>query len=238
MEEINRVIGMLERGMQSVMELWPVKLVASVVATIWTWLFGGTETIFAAVMGFVLLDTLTKWAAITRRWLIDHKAEPARITIIAIICAFPCAWEKNYLESAELRRRWGDKLFTYLILITVALLIRKLPEITLFGLAVNKSLTGGIYTCIALTELLSIVENFEEAGNKSLSSFKAFLINIAARITQSNSFSVSVGNYNQGSLHAPINAAQNKPITNSDIKKPPPAIINSTDQEGGINNDR
>ena len=102
MEDIERILAMIRRGMNSVLDLWPVKLLISALATLWTWLFGGTEAIFAAVLGFVVLDTLTKWASITKRYLIDHGADPARINICSIITGWFCAWEPNYLESSKL----------------------------------------------------------------------------------------------------------------------------------------
>lgn len=191
MSDMMRIYGMLQRGMDSLLDLWPIKLLISAVTGVWCWLFDGTGAIFAAVVGFVVLDTLTKWAAITKRYLIDNGTDPVRITLVVLFCGFWCAWKPGYLSSTELRKCWGDKLFTYLVLIIAAGLVAKLPDITLFGLPVNRSIIGGIYAFIAITELFSITENFEEMGNTQIGQLKQFLCTLVTKITGSN-FSVTM----------------------------------------------
>lgn len=183
MSEMEKAFGMLRRGLENILEFWPIKLLWSMLTSLVVWILGGTEIIFAAVLGFVILDTLTKWSSITKRYLVDHGAEPSRINIFSIFVGWFCAWQKGYLETKELRRKWGDKLFTYLILIIAACLILKFPEIVLFGLPINKSITGGIYSFIAITELLSICENLGEMGNTKLANLRKFLDNLTTRIT-------------------------------------------------------
>lgn len=179
--------------MEMIGELWPVKLVLSAISTVFCFLFGGSELILLVVMVFVILDTLTKWAAVVKRYLLDQGDKESDITVAEIICGFFYAWRPGYLTSTALRRCWGEKLFTYSILIIFAGLMAKFPDISLFGLPVNRSISGGIYTCIALTELFSITENLEEMGNTKLTQLKQFLCNFVARIT-GGGYSVTVSN--------------------------------------------
>lgn len=188
---IEKCWQMLKKGTESVLDLWPVKVIFSVISSIWCYLFGGSGAIIAAAGVFVLLDTATKWAAITKRWLIDQGNAEEDITLVSLFCGFWFAWQPNYLSSRELRQKWGEKLFTYLVLIIAAGVVDKLPEINLFGLPVNRSITGGIYTCILLTELFSMAENFEEMGSKRMAQFKQLLCTIANRATGGN-FSVTI----------------------------------------------
>jgi len=182
---------MLESGFKNIMEFWPIKLLGSGLSAIWCYLFGGTEAIFATVLGFVVLDTITRWAAITKKYLIANGAEETKINIFSLFCGFFVAWKPGYLESTQLRKCWGDKLLTYLVLILCAGFMGKMPPIVLYGLAINSCVSGGIYTFIALTELFSICENFEDMGNKSLANFIKMLTNITNRIT-GTSFSVGI----------------------------------------------
>lgn len=191
MQEFEQLGEMVERGMANIIEFWPVKAVCAALGGVFCWLFDGTGVIFAVVVGLVFLDTLTKWAAITRRFLIDRGAAPDRVTLFAIIYAFPSAWQKGYLESHTLRKCWGDKLFTYLILVIAAGMVAKLPDINLFGAAINSSIIGGIYACIAVTELFSITENFAEMENHAMSRFRTILIMLSDKITGGN-FSVTM----------------------------------------------
>ncbi len=190
MTDMEKIICMLESGFKNILEFWPIKLLGSGLSAIWCYLFGGTEAIFATVLGFVVLDTITRWAAITKKYLIANGAEETKINIFSLFCGFFVAWKPGYLESTQLRKCWGDKLLTYLVLILCAGFMGKMPPIVLYGLAINSCVSGGIYTFIALTELFSICENFEDMGNKSLGSFIKMLTNITNRIT-GTSFGVS-----------------------------------------------
>ncbi|HML33912.1 MULTISPECIES: phage holin family protein [Sporomusa] len=188
---------MFKRGSENLLDLWPVKAIMSGLSALWCYLFGGSEAIIFAALVFVALDTITKWAAITKRWLLDHGTTEADITFTGYICGFWYAWAPGYLSSRELRQKWGEKLFTYLVLIIAAGVVDKLPEINLFGLPVNRSITGGIYTCILLTELFSLAENFEEMGSKRMAQFKQLLCTISNKATGGN-FSVT---FRKGDKH-------------------------------------
>lgn len=183
---------MLKAGMQSFLELWPIKLAISIITTAITWLFGSNviETVFLATLGLIVVDTLTKWAAITRQFLLDNGTDPKRVNILAIISAFPLAWQKNYLESAEMRLHWGNKLFAYMILAITAALLQKFINGFSFSGATGQNVVSGIYMCIALTEAMSILENLEAMGNTSLGAFKRLLVNVTNRVT-GGTFSMS-----------------------------------------------
>ena len=137
------------------------------------------------------MDTITKLASITKKYLLAHGAEETKINIFSLFCGFWIAWQPGYLTSTQLRKCWGDKLLIYLVFILCASFMGKMPAIVLYGLAINSCVSGGIYTFIALTELFSICENFEDMGNKSLASFIKMLTNITNRIT-GTSFGVSI----------------------------------------------
>lgn len=190
----DRLCKMFKGGVISIVEFWPVKLVVSAISTGYSFLFGGCEAIIAAAIVFVALDTITKWASITKRWLVDRGHVDAEITTSTMICGFLHAWEPGYLTSTDLRRHWGEKLFTYIIFIILASVINKLPEIMVFGVQVNKTIVGGIYSFILLTELFSISENFEEMGNQKMAQFRQFLITVTNKVTGGNfTFSYNTG---------------------------------------------
>ena len=186
-----RAWRMLRSGGESILEFWPIKVALSGVSAAWVYLFGGSEEIIAAAIIFVALDTLTKWAAITKRWLLDHGHVDDALRFGDMICGFFHAWAPGYLSSSELRRHWGEKLFTYAVLIIAAGAVTKLTEIVLFGLPVNKYIAGGIYSCILLTELFSITENLEEMGNQKMAQLRQFLVTVTNKVTGGN-FSVTI----------------------------------------------
>lgn len=195
MELTNRFLDMARRGVDMLADYWAVKLLFSWASVIWVYLFGGAGAILGVVAVEIMLDTLTKWAAVTRRYLIDNGHTPETITASDMICGFLYAWKPGYLMSGALKKCWAEKIFCYGILIVFAGGMGKLPDITLFGLPVNKSISGGIYTYIAMTELFSIMENLEEMGNTKLARLKGFLTTLANRLG-GNSFSVTVQSKN------------------------------------------
>lgn len=204
-----RIFNMLHQGLQSFFELWPIKLAISIIATATTWLFGANviESVLIATLGLIIVDTLTKWAAITRRFLIDNGTDQKKVNILAIMLAFPLAWQKGYLESSELRMHWEKKLFTYMMLAITAALLRKYIDAFSFSGSIGQNITSGIYMCIALTEAMSILENLEEMGNESLGAFKRLLVNTTNRITGgtfSMSYSPGYGGTNINNMNQPL----------------------------------
>lgn len=192
MDYIAKLVRMLRHGLDSILDLWPVKMLFSAISSAFVFLFGGSEVIFAVVVVFIALDTLTKWAAITKQYLLSTGREEDSLTVWDMLRGFSQAWQPGFLTSTELRRHWSEKIFTYAVLVISAGLIMKLPEIVLFGTPVNRSISGGIYSMIALTELISIIENLEEMGNKHLAQLKQLFITLASRISGGN-FSATLG---------------------------------------------
>lgn len=165
------------------LEFWPAKMVFSAMSAMFCYLFGGSEAVLLVVAVFVVLDTLTKWTAIIRRYMLDSGITAEQISFTAYLCGFVHAWKPGYLTSTALRQCLGEKIFTYAILIIFASLMGKLPEINVASVAVNKSISGGIYAYIAMTELLSITENLEDMGNSSLAQFKQYVCKLSDKIT-------------------------------------------------------
>jgi phage-related holin len=190
-ELVNNLWSAFRRGSEHVMECWQIKMIFSLVSFLWCYLFGGSEAIFGAVIALVILDTVSKWSAITKRFLLDQGHQEETITFGTMFCGFWYAWRPGYLTSTELRHCWSEKLITYLVLIIAAGVITKLPDIVLFGTQITKSISGGIYACIAVTEVFSIVENLEEMGNKKLAELRQFFCMLINRVTGSN-YSVTI----------------------------------------------
>ncbi len=180
------ICNMFRRGSEMMVDCWPYKIAAAAISSAICFLFGGSEMILLVVMMFIVLDTLTKWSAITKRYLIDQGALANEITASDMVCGFLHAWKPGYLTSSDLKQCWGEKIFAYGILIVFAGLTGKLPEIMLAGMQINKAISGGIYTYVAMTELFSIMENLEEMGNKKLALLKQYICIVVTKLTGTN----------------------------------------------------
>ncbi len=189
MEIMLKLWSLIERSRDTIADSWPYKTAVAGMSSLICFLFGGSEIILLVVMVFVCLDTLTKWVGITKRYLLDQGLLP--ITATALLCGFFYAWKPGYLSSRALKQCWGEKIFIYGILIIFAGLTGKLPEMLIAGTQLNKAIAGGIYAYIAMTELFSILENFEEMGNTKVAQLKLYCCMLLFKITGSN-FSVTL----------------------------------------------
>lgn len=191
MDLLLKLYSMFKNGLEMILDLWPIKMLAAGITSIGCFLFGGSEVILLAVLVFVILDTMTKWIAITKRYCINElNFSAGSVSMAVIFCQFIHAWKPGYLTSTDLRKCWSEKIFTYVVLIIAAGMVGKLPDMVV---ATNKAISGAIYATIAVTELFSIMENLEEMGNKNVAMFKQYICQIAAKIA-GGSFSMTIKN--------------------------------------------
>lgn len=202
MEAINQA---LRRGIHTIVDSWPYNLLSAG----FVYLFGGSEAIIFFVLLCVALDTLSKWAALTKKYLISVGHPEESIDLVALICGFFYAWQPGFITPTALRKCWSDKIMAYGFLILIAGGAMKVPEMLVFGLPVNKSICGGIYSGIAFAEISSVLRNLEDYGYKKLDYFRQLITTLITRITGSN-FSVTM---------TAANTAQAKP---GGITPPPP----------------
>lgn len=113
--------------------------------------------LFAVFALVVFLDLFTRWIAISHKRLAGQHIESGLINSIK---AIPEAHRLGLISSYVMRKAFTSKMMTYLILILGA---------TLVDYMINKS--GGntmassiVITYLSMTELLSIIENLDEAG--------------------------------------------------------------------------
>lgn len=129
----------------SVLDGWPAKLLAAGVITIVI----HHATLLLLFSLLVILDTVTRWIAIAYDYT-------GRTGLIDAIKGIPAAHRARAISSAEMRRGFAEKLISYIILV--------------FGGAIVDHETGTavfanmIISYLSATELLSIIENLNDAG--------------------------------------------------------------------------
>lgn len=135
---------------------WAFKLAAS-------WIIGielhlGLFSIFAIL---VMLDLFTRWIAISHKRLMETGTAG---DLCSSVKGIPEAHREGLISSAIMRRNFGEKMLTYLLLVLAAVLVDNGLE--LLGKA--SMATTLIITYLSMTELLSMVENLDEAGVSAL----------------------------------------------------------------------
>lgn len=153
----------INKVFDSLVQCWQVKVLASFFVTGFTFLVGGLEAPFIALWLLVAIDTLTRWAAISKRTLEDQHIDGN------IVYGFYVAWHTGTLNSHAMRHQFALKVFAYLVLIIVGNLVSKIiPSLALFGNDIARIPGGFIYSFLGITELMSIIENLIDMGIDAL----------------------------------------------------------------------
>ena len=153
----------LNKIFDTITQCWQVKILASCFITGFTFLVCDIEAPFIALWLLVAIDTITRWTAISKRTLEEQKLDAS------ILYGFYLAWHTGALNSHAMRHQFATKIFAYFMLIVAGNLVSKIiPALTLFGNDISKFPGGFVYSFLAVTELMSIIENLIEMGIDAL----------------------------------------------------------------------
>jgi len=143
----------------AIISCWQVKLLASFFVTVFTFLVGDMEAPFIALWLMVVIDTITKWASISKNTLDQQEVDSS------ISYGFYLAWHTGALNSHEMRYKFATRVFAYFIVIVAGHLVSViLPSIVIAGGDVAKMPSNLVYSFLAVTELMSIIENLISMG--------------------------------------------------------------------------
>jgi phage-related holin len=150
---------MVSHRLEDLVSCWQVKAVASVAVSVFTFLIGEPEAAFLALWVLVILDTITKWAAVAKRTLEKQQAAES------IWYGLYLAWHSGTLNSRDMRRKFSTKVFAYMMLIIAGHLVAViLPSINVMGNDLSRFPGNLVYSFLAVTELMSIIENLIAMG--------------------------------------------------------------------------
>lgn len=105
----------------------------------------------------VFLDLFTRWLALSHQHLVTHKQEA---TLVDCLYGIPQAHKAGLINSSVMRKTFFSKMITYLILIIGASIVDNMIK----GAGGGVMAVSLVITYLSMTELLSIVENLDEAG--------------------------------------------------------------------------
>ena len=126
-------------------------------------ILGDALSVLLLTFIIVLIDTLTKWIAVSIRFCKDKEYKPSILNVFRGI--FFRAWQEGYLESQKYKWAILIKGLAYLLTIALAVIIYMLlPEYKFNGIYVGETIAILIYVFIVMAEAFSIAENIKEAG--------------------------------------------------------------------------
>ncbi|MDD3396073.1 MAG: phage holin family protein [Acidaminococcaceae bacterium] len=125
----------------------------------------------------VIFDLLTKWAALGHKYLNenDHADDSGaeKHHISECILAIPRAREAGIISSSEMKHRFSGKIIVYLLLVIVA----STADLMLVRLGKPSMLVSLAVGYLAVTEVLSAVENLQDAGVEACADLNTFIRN-------------------------------------------------------------
>ncbi|MBP2628441.1 MAG: Holin toxin secretion/phage lysis [Firmicutes bacterium] len=143
----------------AITQCWQVKLLVSFFVTIFTFLVGEIEAPFIALWVLVILDTISKWASVSKITLNQQRGDGG------IFYGFYLAWHTGALNSREMRQKFVPKVFAYFVVIIAGHMVSIiLPSIVIAGGDMAKMPGSLVYSFLAITELMSIIENLIAMG--------------------------------------------------------------------------
>lgn len=105
----------------------------------------------------VFLDLFTRWLALSHQNLVTQMQEA---TLLDCLYGIPQAHKAGLISSYVMRKTFFSKMVTYLLLIIGASIV----DYMIKGSGGSTMAVSLVITYLSMTELLSIVENLDEAG--------------------------------------------------------------------------
>ena len=160
MEAITNFLG---EAWRMLTESFALKALLAVVAEVGIYMIGLKHIqVLGIFIVLVVLDLITRWAAIGYQMLIDLGATPETIGGWDKYVAIPAAWGKGLINSKHMRKPFVTKVLTYCLATAAAWCFDFMAGN--YAFAVNL-----VWLYLGSVEFLSILENIRDGGNSTIS---------------------------------------------------------------------
>ena len=156
--------------LKTLTEAWPAKIAATFIGFIVSELFQLHLHLFLLFALLEFIDCGTKWLALAYLYIKDQDAS-SKPTLWDCIKGIPAAHRANYIKSETMRKQFGNKMLTYLILIVSA----GTGDYVIRLIGKTDILLSLVVTYISATEFLSVLENLNDAGVSMAASILAMV---------------------------------------------------------------
>ena len=156
MEAITNFLG---EAWRMLAESFALKALLAVIAEVGIYMLGLKHIqVLGIFVVLVILDLITRWAAIGYQMLLDLGASPENISGYAKYIAIPAAWGKGLINSKHMRKPFVTKVLTYCLATAAAWCFDFMAGN--YAFAVNL-----VWLYLGSVEFLSILENMRDGGN-------------------------------------------------------------------------
>lgn len=165
--DVKAVISAAASSVNTLLELWPIKIFFTIVATVLTSNHAIALYVFSSM---VIIDLFTKVIALSHQCRVDHGESS---DFFQSITGIPAARRNRYIQSSIMKHRFGGKIALYMFLTVSAVLVDFFSLKAGYGQAMVPLVWG----YLALTEYCSILENLQDAEAEGLSKLISLLKN-------------------------------------------------------------
>ena len=149
-EIIVQIYNYADRAICSIPDGWPYKMLMGILFIT----LSKHVMLFTAFAAAVAIDLFAKFIALSYHWLVENKVENP--SLLDAIRGIPAAHRARVINSHEMKTQFAGKIAVYMILITAGGLVDYMVG--------HSNFAQIVIAYLASTELLSIVENLDDAG--------------------------------------------------------------------------
>ena len=159
---MNELTHFTSEAWRMLTESFMLKAILAIIAEVAIYMIGLKHVqVLGIFIILVLLDLITKWAAIGYQMLVDLGANPENISGSDKYIAIPAAWGKGLISSKHMRKPFVTKVLTYCLATAAAWCFDFMAG--QYAFAVNL-----VWLYLGSVEFLSILENMRDGGNSTV----------------------------------------------------------------------
>lgn len=159
---MNELTHFTSEAWRTLTESFVLKAILAIIAEVAIYMIGLKHVqVLGIFILLVVLDLITKWAAIGYQMLVDLGANPENISGSDKYIAIPAAWGKGLISSKHMRKPFVTKVLTYCLATAAAWCFDFMAG--QYAFAVNL-----VWLYLGSVEFLSILENMRDGGNSTV----------------------------------------------------------------------
>ena len=150
---IQSILIEIQKNFNSLMDNFVIKIIGSGVALMLVY----HSMLCALFTVMVCLDLYTRWIALTKKYL---ESEDKESSLLDCVKSMNTARKAGFINSYMMRKCFVSKMLTYFIAVFGAFIV----DVILTKIGTKPMMVTTALGYLATTELLSVVENLDEAG--------------------------------------------------------------------------
>lgn len=157
----------IDYSARAVLDFWIIKVLIAVGLVV----LNEHGNAFAGFIALIFVDLLTKWVALSYKHLADTGKTDDELCYFCCIANIPAARRAGYIKSSIMKHRFTGKIVVYIVLTILAVGADNM----LAGAGESRVILRGMWSYLAISEAMSILENMQQSGVEQATGLLGFL---------------------------------------------------------------